>query len=539
MVKLTSLFAIALLLQITLYSQGYYYGYLVEFTDKNNTVYSVDNPEEYLSERAILRRTQNNIAITEQDFPVNQNYINQVIELNANFHHSSKWFNSAVFLTNSSIFIDQVMELEFVKNVSLIYEEVTFKKGNKVQKWNQVSEELDYGEADNQIKMCNAQIMHKHGFLGENIQIAVLDAGFWRVDDLSCFEELRNENRILGTWDFVEGNESVYEDHNHGMAVLSTMASNLPGELVGSAPKASYYLYRTENVFSEYLIEEENWIKAAEVADSAGVDIITASLGYSVFDNSEMNHSYSDMDGKTTRVTQGAEIAFSKGIFVVNSAGNEGDGEWNYLTAPSDGENVLCVGAVGKDSIIAGFSSRGPSADNRVKPDVVAQGLRTSLISSDGSVIKSSGTSFSCPLMAGMVACLWQALPKYSNKEILELMRKIGDRYQLPDNDYGYGIPNFGKVVRIVDVNDNELTNLQSNFSVFPIPFKNSITIKSLKNKDFSVALYSMQGKLLRTQKVISEVSFLFVDLFDLMAGSYILKIQNSENTYQQKIIKE
>ena len=544
MTRIISSIVALFFLQTTLNGQDYKYGYLIEFTDKNNTEYSVDNPEVFLSQRAIQRRAKNSISVNEQDFPVNKNYTDSLLFFDAKLHVTSRWFNSAVFLTNSNAFVANAENCSFVSRVSLVYENpVITKKKSTVSKWNTFSDTAFYGDSYNQLKMCNAQLLHERNFLGNNIQIAVLDAGFWRVDELSCFKELWDSNRILGTWDFVEGNESVFEDHSHGMAVLSTMGGNLPGELMGSAPNASYYLYRTENAISEYPIEEENWIAGAEKADSAGADIITASLGYSIYDNQEMSHTYSDMDGKSTRITQGAEIAFTKGIFLINSAGNEGNNDWNFITAPSDGENVLCVGAVDKNSIIASFSSRGPSADNRIKPDLMAQGLATTLISSNGNVSTGNGTSFSCPLLAGMVACLWQALPHYSNKDLLTLVRKVGNKYLNPDNDYGYGIPNFANVLTYFGNNDTVVDG--SNHEIYPNPFSNNFSVQIFLNKEQNVTmrLFNLQGKEIYFKKFFVEANVSNIininDLPKLENGCYFLKIEDNSHMFIQKIVKQ
>ncbi len=537
------LLLIFVLAQLSVSSQNYRYGYLLEFSDKENSSFSVDNPEEFLSQRAIDRRQKNNISISEQDFPVNSIYTDSILHLNAKLHVTSRWFNSAVFLTNDPMFVDEVQFYSFVNRVTLVYENNSTKNATLSSKWTKQTNDLQYGEATTQITMCNAQVMHNRGFLGEDIQIAVLDGGFWRVDELACFDSLWHNNRILATWDFVAGNDSVFEDNSHGMGVLSIMASNLPNELMGTAPNASYYLYRTENVSTEYLIEEENWIAAAEVADSAGTDIITASLGYSTYDNASMSHTYANMDGKTTRITRGAEIAFSKGIFLINSAGNEGNNNWKYITAPSDGENVLCIGAVDEDETLADFSSRGPSYDNRTKPDVVAKGLATALISSDGTVRNGNGTSYSAPVMAGMVACLWQALPDYSNKKILDLIRSIGDRNKLPDNSYGYGLPDFSKLSFMLDSARIPKEN-DAIIKIYTNPFYDELAFNVYieKTQEVKIFLQNTQG-----QQVYFDSQQLTGGVYNLVqinglsrleSGCYILSIHTNFEIITEKIVR-
>ncbi|MDA3892190.1 MAG: S8 family serine peptidase [Salinivirgaceae bacterium] len=526
-------------------AQDYEYGYLVEFTDKNNASFSIDNPQEYLSERAIERRNLRNIDISEQDFPVNRSYTDSILKLNAKLHVTSRWLNSAVFLTNNDMFLIEANSCSFVKQISLVYEWSNNKSANRINKWNMEYDPINYGQSYNQIKMCNAQKLHEKGFMGKGIHIAVLDGGFWRANELSCFDSLNLKGRILSHWDFVEGNDNVFDDATHGMAVLSIMGGNLPEEMVGTAPQASYHLFRTENVYTEYPIEEDNWIAAAEAADSAGADIITASLGYSNYDNPNMNHTYNDMDGKLTRITQGAEIAFSKGIFVVNSAGNSGNDEWKYITAPSDGENVLCVGAVDSEEFLASFSSRGPSFDGRTKPDVVAKGLHTTIISSDNTVITGSGTSFSCPVITGMVACLWQALPHYSNAQLLNLIRSYGDRFDNPDNNYGFGVPDFGKALQLIDSSSYESKNSNEWVKMYPNPFNKNLSFQLYiqNEQEIEILLYDAQGvKIYNDKKQMNSSSFNIIELKSLeniSTGYYILTVKTQEGIFSNKIVKQ
>lgn len=545
MVKIRSVFVIVgILFASVVTAEDYLYGYLVEFTDKANSVYSIDSPGAYLSQRAIDRRIKYGIEITEQDLPVNQSYIETISSNTAKLHVTSRWFNSAVFYTNMSNFVNETSNLSFVKNVTLVYSGGAKLKSSTNNKWVNSTDDALYGQSFNQIAMCNAHILHNNGFKGDGLQIAVLDAGFWRVNEMACFDSLFQNNRILGNWDFVSDNENVFDDHTHGMAVLSTMGGNLPGQLVGTAPMASYYLYRTENSYSEYPIEEENWIMAAEMADSAGVDIITASLGYSTYDDVNMSHTYADMDGKSTRITLGAEIAFSKGIFLVNSAGNEGNNEWRYLTAPSDGENVLCVGAVDENENIAAFSGFGPSYDGRVKPDVVAKGLATTLILADETVGTGNGTSFSCPVMAGMVACLWQALPEYSNKELLDLIRSSSDRYNSPDSRYGFGIPDFRKATFIIDSSNFGDNSDDKLVKVYPNPFYDELNFHLFikKGQEVEIILYDARGVKIYSQiKQVNSASYNLIsinNLVELEDGYYFLSVLTAYGLLTEKITK-
>lgn len=526
-----------------LVAQNFTYGYLVEFTNKTNTIYSADRAEEFLSARAIERRSKQNIEITEQDFPVNKTYTDSLLQYNSELHVTSRWFNSAVFYTNSSVFSSDAQACSFVKKVTLVFRGIPLKSISAINKWNTEISEADYGASNNQITMCNAQKLHNLGFLGEGIHIAVLDGGFWRVNEMECFDSLYQNNRILSHWDFVSHNSNVFDDATHGMGVLSIMGGNLPGQMMGTAPQASYHLFRTENVSTEYPIEEENWIAAAERSDSAGVDIITASLGYSVYDDNTMNHTYADMDGNSTRITQGAEIAFSRGIFVVNSAGNEGNKDWRYLTAPSDGEHVLCVGAVDENEEIASFSSLGPSYDNRIKPDVLAKGLATTLIKTDGSVGTGSGTSYSCPVMTGMVACLMQALPEYSNVQLLNLIRSFGDRYSNPNNTYGYGLPDLSGAIFILDSSAHN-NSADKVVKVYPNPFNENLSFHLYvkKAQAVEIEMFDARGKKVYSDtQQLNSASYNLIEIEGLSKmekGYYFLSVFTEEGRFSQKIMR-
>ncbi|MBI9066521.1 MAG: S8 family serine peptidase [Salinivirgaceae bacterium] len=534
----------------TAFSQDYSYAFLVEFTDKNQTAYSVDNPLEFLSQRAIDRREKYDIAITDNDFPVNDFYVDSLKYYSGVFHNSSKWFNSAVYYTNNSAFNEDVQNISFVQNVRLVYTNFSLKSStnkNKFQSENNISmpADFDYGESYDQIAMCNGQVLHNQGYAGQGMQIAVLDAGFKNADEVSCFDSLFQNNRILGTYDFVKNETSVYEDHYHGMNVLSILAANIPGLVMGTAPKASYWLLRSEDDASEFPIEEENWIFAAEFADSAGVDVITTSLGYSVFDDADMSYVYADMDGETTRITQGAEKAFSKGIFVVSSAGNEGGNSWKYLTAPSDGEHIMCIGAVNQEESIAYFSSQGPSADGRVKPDVCGVGAGTILVNPDGSDGSGSGTSFSCPLIAGLSTCLWQAFPDLSNMELLDLIRSCADSYDNPNNYYGYGIPDYAYAIDMMNdtfIKDNTKSQI---LNVYPNPLVSDLSFNLYIDKEqtINIVLFDLLGnKLFSQSKVLNTTSTAKIKIqgLDILErGAYVLTVYTNTGVLTSIVVKK
>lgn len=533
--------------------------YWVEFTDKNNSPYSISNPLDFLSQRAIDRRLNQNISIQENDLPVNSWYIDSVVNIGATLLNRSKWFNAVSIYTNDTSVVNKIKKLSFVKNtspVAMLAKGVDKSADNKFYKesYGPLQTEMNvqssasdysYGASANQITMIGGDILHKLGYSGQGMVIAVIDAGFKNADKLTVFDSLRAHNQILGSWDFVERNDSVYEDDNHGMAVLSTMGGNLPGQLVGTAPKANYWLLRSEDAASEYPIEEDNWAAAAEFADSVGADVINSSLGYSTFDNSSLNHSYADMDGNTTRVTIAADLAASKGILVVSSAGNEGSGSWHYITAPADGDSVLTVGAVDAIGYYASFSSVGPTADGRIKPNVVTQGSGSIVASSGGGVQSGNGTSFSSPIMAGAAACLWQAHPTYNNMEIMNAIQESASQASTPDYFKGYGIPNLGLADLLltgIEVNDYTQDEL---LKVFPLPFYDKLTIwfYSSSDQDVKIEITDLSGKRVyyaQTSVWRNSYNPMVISALSTFAqGLYIFNLQTEEKYYTRKMLKQ
>jgi subtilisin family serine protease len=400
---------------------------------------------------------------------------------------------------------------------------------------------LNYGNSGSQIYLHEGEFLHNRGLQGNGIKVAVLDAGFARYQNISAFDSVRLSNKILGTWDFVEKNNSVNEDDIHGMWCLSILAANIPGSYIGSAPQASYYLFRTEDVASEFPVEEQNWAAAAERADSLGVDIITSSLGYSEFDDPAFNYTYADMNGKKTIVSRAASIAFQKGMIVTNSAGNEGGRKWKYIIAPADVEEVLSVGAININKQVAPFSSYGPTADGRVKPDVASVGWNTFLINLNGTVGQGNGTSFSNPNLAGLIACLWQAFPDFNNKEIINAVKLSADHYSSPDTRTGYGIPNmriaFLALEKERKTREAKQILKSSPIKAFPNPVLNKCTIlyKGISNGKISLKLSGIDGKIIRLYNfdtVENEYHYFIIDQLDsLPLGQYILQYFDGINT--------
>ncbi len=530
--------------------------YLVNLTDKKDSKYSVQQPDKFLSERAILRRTKYNIPYDEMDMPVNDTYINGLKSLGLKIVNVSKWTNSVTVYTKDSLLIDTLDKLPYVKSVGFQKFGKSEQQKNLLQK-TQLKQfgiqsvdsivAIQYGQSFNQIKIHNGHLMHKEGFQGQGIQIAILDGGFYKVNELPAFDSIRLNNQILGTRDFVDGDNEVYDASDHGMKVLSTMAGNLPGQLLGTAPKAKYWLLRSEQTASEYLIEEHNWVVAAEFADSVGVDLINSSLGYTEFDDSSTNHSYNDLDGNTSLVSVGADIAAKKGILVVNSAGNEGFGAWKYIGCPADADSILTVGAVMNDGRLAYFSSVGPTYDSRIKPDVCAIGLSPVVSGNSGGISYSSGTSFSSPIMAGWVACLWQSHPELNNMEIIEIIRRSSSQYNAPDNSFGYGIPDiyaahiYLKTSGLIDLQNKSWMN------VFPNPFKDEFNIEFLSQSinipyNMHIQLFDIQGKMVSSELLANRANNFRLEnmsqLQNMKNGIYILRLTADNIKLEKKIMK-
>jgi subtilisin family serine protease len=446
-------------------SLGTSYKFFVGFQDRKPGRYSLSRPAEFLSARAIERRRAQGIAITEDDFPVDADYLGKVQAAGVRLLYATRWFNGAVIETADSLLGENLRKQAFVNEVEFLgswkKQPVARSRGDRepygIDVFNAYKDAQDkstgwlrnlasrgYGNALGQIDQINGIRLHDLGFQGQGKMIAVLDAGFQMVNYLAAFDSIRLQGRILAQRDFVDFDGNVYNDDDHGTSVLSCLAADAPGSALGTAPRASYLLLRTEDANSEFPVEEFNWARGAEFADSMGADIINSSLGYTRFDWLErFGHDLSELDGKTTRITRAAEMAAARGILVVSSAGNEGGSDWGRIGAPADGPNVLSVGAVDRLGRSVYFSSTGPTADGRIKPDVCALGEDVWVAGTSGYFSPVNGTSFSAPLLAGMAACLWQALPHLDAAGIRKLIKSTAQRNEFADSLYGAGIPDF------------------------------------------------------------------------------------------------
>jgi hypothetical protein len=515
----------------------------VYFNAKANEQYYYNSPLQMLSQRALDRRTTQNIALDFKDVPINQSFISSIKAVSGiQVMAKSKWLN-AIHVRGSQSNINSLKDFDFVgkvdfankalneTNKSVSVSKVVLQHKRKSKKERTVKASGDYAL---QIEMLNGQFLHQENYKGSGKIIAVLDAGFSGVDNSLAFKRLRDNNQILGGYNFVARDDSFYAHDDHGTNVLSTMAAYTENSLTGTAIDAMYYLFVTEDVSAENPVEESLWVEAAEKADSLGVDIISSSLGYSDFDNPAYNHSYIDRNGITTFISKGAEIAFSRGMLVVVSAGNEGTTSNPYIGVPADVFSVIAVGAVDSNRNKAGFSSIGPSADGRIKPDVMALGQNTIVSDEKGNSILLNGSSFSAPIVSGMLACLWQAYPDKTNQEIRELLLQSANRYTKPENDYGYGIPDFNLALS----NRSSLKKENFQFYVaYPNPTSDFVTVQfSPSFNSGKVLFYSVLG-----QKVLEEKVNDFQAVFSLKAlnkGLYFYKIESDAFSKYGKIIK-
>lgn len=472
---------------------------VIFFTDKKATTFSLSNPSAYLSARAVARRTKYNISIDSTDLPVVQQYIDSVLKTGTvTLLGRSRWLNAIIIQTSDADALTKINAFPFVKKTSGVALRQTngrissskfspvISSATTTNRFQQIeADTFNYSASSAQVKIHKGEFLHNIGARGQGMQIAFLDAGFTSYPTNQFFDSTRARKQFLGTWDFVQ-NDSMVEDHSHGLACLSTVAAYKPGSFVGTCPEAGYYLLRTEDAPTEQIIEEYNWAMGAEYADSSGADVISSSLGYTTFDNSAFNHTYADLDGNTTIAARMADMAAKKGMLVLISAGNDGDKTWHYINTPADADSVLTVGAVDANGVIAAFSSFGPSSDGQVKPDVVSVGAGTAIASTSGTIGFGNGTSFSCPNLAGLATCLWQLFPEVNNMKIISTVQKSSDKYNSPQAQYGYGLPNMKKAVGLL------LTDL----ATINASAANCTIALSWGSKDIKTMLYAVERKL-------------------------------------------
>ena len=419
--------------------------YRISLKDKQATTYSLQQPEAFLSPKALARRHRQGLEVDSTDLPVCRSYEEAIRGLGLRVVSRGKWENFVTVACNDTAWMAQARALPFVKQIEKVWMatrqlDITFHRENLLNQ-PKVFKDIHYGPAYTQISLSRGQKLHEAGFRGQGMTVAVIDAGFQNIDSIDALRNLR----ILGMHDFVHPKSDLCRESNHGLSVLSCIGANRPGVMVGTAPEASFWLFRSEDEASEHLVEQDYWCEAVEYADSVGVDVVNTSLGYYVFDDPTKNYQLRHLDGHYALMSRQASRMADKGMVLVCSAGNSGSGSWKKITPPADAEWVLTVGAINKEGQLASFSSVGNTTDGRIKPDVVAVGFNTDVIRPDGNQGFANGTSFAAPIVCGLVTCLWQACPQLTAKQLIELVRRSGDRADYPDNIYGYGVPDVWK----------------------------------------------------------------------------------------------
>lgn len=531
--------------------------YAIHFADKGGDKNAILNPSGYLSERATERRLKQKISFNQTDIPVNDKYLDAITKTGARILTRSRWLNTVVIEADSGM-INEISKLPYVSEIqplitntndqsALIASTKPFFEKESISPWisgttkQAASDVYNYGAAFNQVNQLKGQYLHNLGYSGQGMLIVVIDAGFNSVDIMSCFDSLRAHNQIKGTRDFAQPGNNVYATSmaSHGTSVLSCMGAYSSGQMIGTAPKADYWLLRSEVGATESIIEEYYWVSAAEFADSIGADLINSSLGYTVFKESpEANHTYADMNGNATIITKGADKAAEKGILVVNSAGNEGNTTWKYIGAPADGDSVFTIGSVTSTGLRSTFSSVGPTSDGRIKPTVAGQGSGAAIFSPTG-LGSGNGTSFSSPIICGMTACLWQAFPELNNMQIIELIKSSGSQASQPDSLLGWGIPDYQMASSTLAVPDQSKVN---SLLVYPNPVIDKLTLGfpvSIQGK-FSIEIINLQGKIIySTQRNEGSIRSLQInDIGYLPSGIYLVKISNRLINFSGRIIK-
>lgn len=523
--------------QIASAQQTFMYRLLLK--DKGSSPFSVEQPEAFLSSQSVERRAKQGYVVDESDLPLDSAYLSRIRETGAKIRTCSKWLATVVVhLTDTTTMLPALRRLDFIDSLTCVWSgnlpspeefaaaEITRWKGDEDSGLN------SYGESLTQITLNNGHLLHDRGFKGSGISIAVIDAGFANADRIAFFDQ----DRIRGVKNFNHETIDPFRDATeHGTQVLSCLLANRAGELVGSAPEADYYLLRTEVASEEYPVEEDYWVAALEYADSIGVDIVTTSLGYTTFDDKTMDHNQWELDGKTVPASRAAGMAASKGLLLFNSAGNEGNKWWGKITVPSDAENIITVGSVTESRECSPFSSRGFTADGRVKPDLMAMGSQVSLLNGQGTVMKGYGTSYATPLLAGMAACLWGALPALTNLELMQILRETAGNYQTPDSLMGYGTADMERAY----LRGSELSGLSKVpqpplFRIDRVGTRLYVNCNGDNGDILYLTIYSLPGNVLIRKSHPVEA----IDISPLRPGVYLIEIRLEQSRFVGKFIR-
>ncbi len=499
--------------------------------NKKGTTAQINNPLEFLNQKSIDRRVKNNVSIDSLDLPISKIYLDSLVNLGYTIHSKSKWLNAVVIKTDE-IQHNSILKLGFISNNAILSREANFNNGqlNRVSKKHDI-QAVDFGNLTEQNQMLGIDVANSNGFTGQNIIVGVFDGGFSNANVMSYLNYSFTNNNILFTYDFVKKKTSVYEEDAHGTNVLSLLASNTPGTFVAGAYDAKYILLKTEDIPNESKLEEINWIQAAEVADSAGVDLISTSLGYNTFDNSLLDYTYADMNGATSFISKGASIAYKKGILVIVSAGNEGARTWGKICTPADSPDVIAVGAVDVNNEIGSFSSRGPSSDGRIKPDVCGPGVNVYVASSSGS-FRSNGTSFACPMVSALATAFWSEYPYLKASEMKDLIIRSGDKYDSPNNNYGNGVPHYTRMKKILtSILDDTLSTIRTYYNYDTKAWY----VDLISESNFEYQIIDIYGNVIDRDYISSNSSI--ITLTNQAKGLYILQVKTAKGTAVSKAI--
>jgi len=513
--------------------------YRLMLKDKGNPPFSTEHPEMFLSDKSIQRRAKQGFVVDSTDLPIDPSYFQAIANTGVEIRTSSKWVKTIVVYIPDSSFIFPLKNLPFIDTVYCVWKgslpnQTSLRKENEAVQNTLENNINSYGAGFTQISLNNGHLLHDAGFRGKGMTIAVIDGGFSNADLIDYFDF----QKVKGIKNFNhEVDNPLRGGVDHGTKVLSCMLSDKSGEMIGTAPEAEYYLLRTEVDNEEYPVEEDYWVAALEYADSVGADIVTSSLGYAYFDDSSMDHTQNQLDGKSVPISAAAGLAASRGMLLFNSAGNEGNKAWEKIMFPGDAFNMLAIGAITGDSVRSYFSSVGYTADGRIKPDLMAMGTNAAVIGSAGQIVYSSGTSFSTPIMAGLSACLWQALPELTSFKMIQLLRETAGAFSHPDSLMGYGIADVYKAYTQGKTGLKPIRKENTVFfSIHPSENRLYLNFKYSPNESKLVLnIYSTVGI-----KVLSVSDFSSsIDISSLPKGIYIASLQmDNKSATVQKFIK-
>ncbi|WP_299251532.1 S8 family serine peptidase [uncultured Cytophaga sp.] len=504
--------------------------YIIFLKDKQGSIGNVNTPENFLSARSILKKKSSGIPIDSMDLPVSEPYLNILKTEGAEIRYTSRWMNAVCIQATSASF-NQITLLPFVQNSTTTF--------NRSAAKNTYTTELSLQSnnyASNYTDFLGINYMHDLGIKGKDVLITITDSGFPGVDTLTAFKHLWNNHQIIHTYDIADNENNIYNDDNHGTYMLSVLAADALN-YKGIVPEADFILLRTEVAATESNLEEYNWLRAAEIADSCGADIISVSLGYTTYDNTIDSYTYNQMDGETSVIARAADIAYKKGMLVVCSAGNDGTNYWKYIGTPADAKHVLAVGSVDANNMKSSFSSFGPTADGRIKPDLCALGNSITCIKPNGDMFVTGGTSLATPMIAGMLAGMKQTFPTLSNELLKSLLLQSCDHYSNPNNSIGHGTPYFPRIFSFASIYTKEST-----FLIAPNPYQNGQLILKVpnSNEQYTIKIFDNQGRLVLNNTIIAQSNFIELKewVVGFCEGMYFVSIDSPNDRETIKWVK-